>query len=222
MPTVAKTADGTTTLAGSETPTAWAPARLGLLVVGIVLAIVYVILLTVQTTSTVTEKGPTGNIIKTTDTEALYPEATSSVVIGAAVLLLIVAALYNRITKITGPGGIAVEFSSIEKKQASEAVSDAVKEQPSVLKDKATSQEEITGDDAKHAARDLASRASDGTLAVLQRARDILKEAGSSPSEALKLAVDSGVPRDMAKSFVFQGRTTDAFWVSLAQGVLGT
>jgi len=216
MPTVARTKDIESSAAS------WPLGRIGLLVAGLVLVVVYVVLLLIRTTSTVTEKGANGAITKITETKDLYPETTSSVVVGAAILMIIVAGFYNRITKITGPGGIAIEFQSSEKKGAADAVAEEVKNEDLPIKAMAISAEPAPEGAASDAAKSLASRTSVATLDVLQDARHLLKIADTGRSNALDLATKWQVPSEAAEAFIDNRQSSSDLWRALARKALGS
>jgi hypothetical protein len=103
--------------------TAW---RIALIVVGVVGLVFCFIASTSHFTTTVTEKIPNAAGVLTESKQTLsteaFPEALGSALLGASLILIVLGAMYSRITKISGPGGISLEFSNAEKQGATDAV----------------------------------------------------------------------------------------------------
>lgn len=216
MPTVASST-------AVETPSQARGARMVLLAIGMVGAIAYVVVITsVRVTTTVTEALQAGTDVPTKVTKTSQPlgETTSSAMLGAVLVLLLAGAFYSRIKKITGPGGVAVEFNPDEKEAAADAVADQIKDKPSAAKDAMVAPEAIDAGEAADATRDISHRSIKASLDTLQEARDLLKAAHSSTEDAQKLASEWNLPSDLTQAAITDLRIPNELWPALAKRAL--
>jgi hypothetical protein len=192
-------------------PALWNPALvLAFLGAAVLVADILIVMLWKSTTK-VTEPG---GVITTTD--APFSESVGSTLLGAGVLLVLAGAFFNRVSKITGPGDIAVEFSPDEKDAAAKAVAARVKDNDPEINRMAKSGDPTNPAKANEATRDLAQMASKATLDCLQSARALLKVAQTTPEVALTLADEWQIPPDAATAMIHNGEPSPDLWTALA------
>lgn len=194
-----------------------------LLAAGVAALVAYVAAIAViRVTSTQTEGLQPGATLPTKITTTTQPlgDTVTSALLGAAVILMIAGAFYDRIKKVTGPGGIVVEFDSEEKEAAAAAVADQVKNEPSPAKDAMTAAQPADEQKAVDVCRDLSHLSIKANLDTLQQARDLLKIAHSSPGDALKVAEQWGLPTDLSEKVAANLRIPTELWPALASRAL--
>jgi hypothetical protein len=158
---------------------------------------------------------------KETTTVAPFSESVSSTLLGAGVLLVLAGAFFSRVSKITGPGDVAVEFSPDEKGAAAEAVAARVKNNDPEVSQMAKSGAAVDPEKADEATEGLAQTASRATLGCLESARVLLKLARTAPDEALALAREWQIPPAVAEATILSGETSTELWAALADRVVG-
>ena len=213
----------TTTEQGSREAWFW---RLLFAILGIaVLTFSVVLIFAWEPTTTVVEStipaGQTGlTESKRTTTTAPISDSLSASVLGFTLLLLLVAAYYNRITKITGPGGIGAELSNDQKDSAAKIVAAKASEAVPEIKELAKKDVAASPAQAEAAASALAVTSATATSTVQDSARQLLTLSRVSPDQCRNLASRLEIPADVIENSVIQQRTTPQLWEALADHVL--
>jgi len=179
-----------------------------------------------ESTSTVVEATPVPGqpglveTKRTTTTSPLSGEL-SAPVLGFTLVLLLVAAYYNRITKITFPGGSA-DLSSDQKEESAQIVGRKAKDSQPEITRLATQDRAAPQSEADAAAARLAVRSATVTSTVQDSARQLLALAEVDPEQCRTLAGRMEVPPEVVENSVILKRTTPALWEALADHALKT
>ena len=176
-------------------------------------------------TSTVVEATPVAGLpglteTKRTTTTSPMSDELSASVLGFTLVLLLVAAYFNRITKITGPGGISADLSSNQKEESAQIVGQKTKEAESEITRLATQDRAAPQSEADAAAAQLAIKSATVTSTVQDSARQLLALSQVNPEQCRTLARRMEVPPEVVESSVILKRTTPELWEALADHAL--
>jgi hypothetical protein len=177
-----------------------------------------------ESTSTVLEATPVAgqpgltDTKRTTTTSPVSGELSTSV-LGFTLVLLLVAAYFNRITKITFPGGSA-ELSNSQKAESAQIVGQKAKESEPEITRLATQEHAAPQSEADAAAAQLAVKSATVTSTVQDSARQLLALAQVDPEQCRALATRLEVPAEVIESSVILKRTTPELWEALADHAL--
>lgn len=213
---------GTGTTRGGDGTTAW---RVLFAVLGIAVLVFSVGLIFFwESTTVVVEATPLpgqsglADTKRTTTTSSVSDELSTSV-LGFTLVLLLVAAYFNRITKITFPGGSA-ELSSSQKEVAAQIVGRKAKESAPEITRLATQDHAAPQSEADAAAAHLAVTSATVTSTVQDAARQLLALAQVDPEQCRTLASRMDVPLEVLENSVFRNQTTPELWEALADHAL--